>query len=190
MKSGKPRIELHGWDSQGQAWHGPDELAYSLTGCRTIVRKLRELRGSWHGRLRSQVPGEPTLSFCGAIHDLGDAGLAMVDMEGTAAGPLELILVIPAHRRQLVRTEFAFEFTAFVRFLEGRASAGSEMAIHDYVHRVLQEAGAEKTLVFSIETRFVVPEVRILISQQAERLAMSMIAWLSERDTASAPQSA
>ena len=183
--SRKPRIELHGWDSQGQAWHGPDELAFSLAGCRNIVRKLRELRGSWHGRLRSQVPGELPLSFCGAIYDLGDAGLGLLDMEGSANGPLEVVVVIPAQRRKAVRPEFAFEFTSFLRFLEGKVSTGWEMAIHDYVQRVLHETGEEKTLVFSIETRSVVPEVHILISQQAGRLAMGMIAWMIEKDAAS-----
>jgi hypothetical protein len=33
-----------------------------------------------------------------------------------------------------------------------------------------------------VETRFVVPESRILISQQAERLAMTMIAWMAGKD--------
>jgi hypothetical protein len=59
---------------------------------------------------------------------------------------------------------------------------GSEMAIHEYIQRVVGEADRRSTLVFSIETRFVVPESRMSISQQAERLAMSMIAWMAEKD--------
>jgi hypothetical protein len=56
------------------------------------------------------------------------------------------------------------------------------MAVHDYIQRVLGEAANPSTLVFSIETRFVVPESRMSICEQAERLAMSMIAWMSEKD--------
>jgi hypothetical protein len=56
------------------------------------------------------------------------------------------------------------------------------MAVHDYIQRVLGEAAKPSTLVFSIETRFVVPESRMSICEQAERLAMSMIAWMAEKD--------
>jgi hypothetical protein len=56
------------------------------------------------------------------------------------------------------------------------------MAIHDYIQRVLEEAEPPSTMVFSVETRLVVPESRMLISQQAERLAMAMIAWMAEKD--------
>jgi hypothetical protein len=49
---------------------------------------------------------------------------------------------------------------------------------------VLSETGAATTLVFSIETRFLEREVQILIAEQVERLAMSMIAWMIEKDAA------
>jgi hypothetical protein len=178
----EPSIALHGWDSRGQAWHGPDELAYALRGSRAILRKLRPLASSWHGRLHAQMPGQLSLNFCASIHDLGDAGLAIIDLEGSPGGPLEVTLVVPAHRRARVRKDFAFEFAAFLRFLEGPESSGSELAIHDYIHRVLSETGAATTLVFSIETRFVEREVQILIAGQVERLAVSMIAWMRGKD--------
>jgi hypothetical protein len=95
---------------------------------------------------------------------------------------LEVILAIPAQRRARIRPDMAFEFVAFLGFLRGLANPGSEMAIHDYIQRVLGEADEPCTLVFSIETRFVVPESRMLISEQAERLAMCMIAWMAEKD--------
>jgi hypothetical protein len=76
----------------------------------------------------------------------------------------------------------AFEYVAFLGFLRGLEKPGSEMAIHDYMQRVLEEADRPSTLVFSMETRFVVPESRMSISQQAERLAMTMIAWMEEKD--------
>jgi len=176
------RIELHGWDSSARAWHGPDELTFALDGCGPILRKLRELPGSWHGRLPAKQPGEPLVSVCAAIYDLGDAGLATIDIEGSPGGPLEVLLVIPAHRRSAIRPEMAFEFVSFLRFLEGRDSLGTEVAVHDYIERVLADGAQPATLVFSIETRPVLPEVRLLISQQAERLAMSMIECLAGRD--------
>jgi len=95
---------------------------------------------------------------------------------------LEVTLVVPAHRRARVRKDFAFEFAAFLRFLEGPESSGSELAIHDYIHRVLSETAAATTLVFSIEARFVESDVQILIAEQVERLAISMIAWMTEKD--------
>jgi hypothetical protein len=178
----EPRVALHGWDSRGQVWHGPDELAYALNGSKEILRKLRTSAGSWHGRLHAQMAGQLALDFCASIYDLGDAGVASIDLESAPGGPLEVTLVVPAHRRARVRKDFAFEFAAFLRFLEGPESSGSELAIHDYIHRVLSETGSATTLVFSIETRFLESEVQILIAEQVERLAISMIAWMTEKD--------
>jgi hypothetical protein len=180
----EPCVALHGWDSRDQVWHGPDELAYTLSGSREILRKLRPLASSWHGRLHAQMPGRLSLNFCASIHDLGDAGLAIIDLEGSPGGPLEVTLVVPTHRRARIRKDFAFEFAAFLRFLEGTESSGSELPIHDYIHRVLCDADAATTLVFSIETRFLERDVQILIAEQVERLAMSMIAWITEKDAA------
>ncbi len=175
-------VELHGWDSLARAWHGPTELTFTLRGCGRILSQLREMPGSWYGKLRTEAPGELPLDFHVSIHDLCDAGLALLDIEGSSGGPLEVILAIPAQRRARIRPEMAFEFVAFLGFLRGLENPGSEMAMHDYIQRVLGEADELSTLVFSIETRFVVPESRLLISEQAERLAMSMIAWMAEKD--------
>lgn len=175
-------VELHGWDSRAGAWHGPTELTFTLRGCGRILSQLRELPGSWYGKLRTEAPEEPPLGFHVSIHDLWDAGLALLDIEGSPGGPLEVILAIPAQRRARIRPDLAFEFVAFLGFLKGLENPGSEMAIHDYIQRVLGEADEPSTLVFSIETRFVVPESRMLISEQAEKLAMSMIAWMAEKD--------
>jgi len=182
----EPRIALHGWDWRGQVWHGPDELAYALSGSRAILRKLRPLASGWHGRLHARMPGQLPLDFCVSVHDLGDAGLAMIDLEGSPGGPLEITLVVPAHRRARVRKDFAFEFAAFLRFLEGSESSGSELAVHDYIHRLLSETDAATTLVFSIETCFVEREAQILIAEQVERLAIGMVAWMTEKDASHA----
>jgi hypothetical protein len=178
------RIELHGWDASARAWHGPDELPLTLDGCRRILQNLRELPGSWYGRLRSRIPGEAPMSFTASIHDLGDAGLGVLDLEGSPGGPLQVLLVVPASRRARLRPELAFEFVSFLRFLEGAENLGTELAIHDYVQHVLEEPGPPATLIFSIETRVTLPEERLLLSQQAGKVAMSMIAWLPEKDGA------
>jgi len=186
LAQGEPRIALHGWDWRGQVWHGPDELTFALNGSREILRKLRPLTSSWHGRLHAQMPGQLSLDFYASIYDLSDAGLAILDLEGSPGGPLEVTAVVPAHRRARVRKDFAFEFAAFLRFLEGPESSGAELAIHDYIHRVLDEADAATTLVFSIETCFIERELQILIAEQVERLAISMLAWMTEKDASHA----
>ncbi len=179
------RIELHGWDAEAQAWHGPDELALTLRGCRALLHKLREAPGSWYGRLRAQAPGEMPLNLCAAVHDLGDAGLAILDIEGSPGGPLEIILVVPAQRRAKIRQDLAFEFVSFLRFLEGAESVGAEIALHDYVERVLRQDGEPATLIFTIESPSTPADAHLPLSQQAERLAASMIAWMAAKDGSS-----
>ncbi|MBZ5584965.1 MAG: hypothetical protein LAQ30_22695 [Acidobacteriia bacterium] len=185
MPQSKPaygRIELHGWDSRSRAWHGPDEISFTLAGTRRILNKLRELAGCWHGKLQAQGPGVPPLTFCAQIYDLGDAGLATVDMEGSPAGPLEIMLAIPPQRRARLRPELAFEFASYLRFLEGPESQGVEMAIHDHVENAIRESDPATTLLISVEMRFLTPEVHILVADAAGKLAMSLIAWLAEKD--------
>src|ERR1051326_1446928 len=137
-------IELHSWDADALAWCEPHELAYRPAICRHLVRKLRETHGSWHGALRSNVPGEASWRFRASCYDLRDAALATIDLEGSPGGPLEIVLVLPAARRHHARPELAFEFSAFVRFLEGPTASGSELAIHDHLERVLQQARSEE----------------------------------------------
>ena len=143
---------------------------------------MRELAGCWHGKLRAHGPGAPPLTLCAQIYDLGDAGLATVDMEGSPGGPLEIVLVVPAARRSRIRPELSFEFASYTRFLEGAESQGTEIAIHDHVERTLHETDPATTVVISVETRFVPSEVRVLIADAAERLTMALIAWLEEKD--------
>lgn len=176
------RIDLHGWDADAFAWYGPDELAFRPGSCRYLVRKLLELPGSWHGILRSKVAGEPPLAFRASFHDLVDAGLGTIDLDGSPGGPLQIVLVVPAARRTRVRPELAFEFASFLRFLEGPEAKGTELAIHDHIQRVLEQAAGAATLVFSIETRGILPEVRVHLSQQAEKLIMAMIACMAKKD--------
>ncbi len=179
-------VELHGWDPATASWHGPDELHHSLTGCRAILSKLRAAGGTWYGPLKTQLPGEPALSVWASTRDLEDAGLATLDLEGSSGGPLQTILIVPSQRRGHLRADLAFEFVSHLRFLEGRESTGSEMAIHDYVESALRQSDPSKTLVFSVESRFVLAETRIALCEVTDRLVSGMVAWLTERDSARA----
>lgn len=177
----KPNVHLYGWDCESQAWHGPNELKYTLQGSRRILQKLRNTPGSWYGKLSCSVPDEPPLNFHTIIHDLGDAGLAVIDMEDSPSGPLEVLAVIPKQRLARVRPDFAFEFLAYLRFLGGHSSFGSELTIHDCIQNTL-ETDKESSLIFSINIGVIVPEVDIVLSKHIERLSMSMLQWLSEKD--------
>ncbi len=121
------RIELHGWDPEAFGWHGPDELAFRPAGCRGLIRKLLDLPGSWHGMLRAKVAGEPSLSFRASFHNLADAGLGTIDLDGSPGGPMQIILVVPFPGPTRLRPELAFEFASFVRFLEGPETTGTEL---------------------------------------------------------------
>jgi hypothetical protein len=179
---GKQRIELHGWDAGARAWHGPDELKFSLAGCRHIVQKLQELPGSWYGKLQAKCPGEPSIRFSVSIHDLGDAGLGVVDLDGSPGGPSELILVAPFQRRARLRPELAFEFISYVRFLGGPETSGAELAMYEHVQKVLESATESITIVFSVETPHAVPELKLHRAEPAGKLVMSMIASMAEKD--------
>ena len=120
------------------------------------------------------------MSFSACVHDLGDAGLGTLDLEGAQGGPLQFILVAPAHRRHKLRPDMAFEFVAFMRFLGGPESVGHELALHDHIEIALQ-GSTNATLVFSVETQALLPEVQILVAQQAERLTLGIVAALAKR---------
>jgi len=185
-KTARCQMEVYGWDSDAFAWFGPTQLSFRPAACRHMIRQLVEAAGSWHGLLRSRVPGEPSFDFRASFHDLGDAGLGTIDLDGSPGGPLEVLLVIPAARRARLRPELAFEFASFLRFLDGPETAGAELPIHDHVQRVLELPAGPATLVFSIETRSVLPEVRLHLSQQAEKLITAIAASMAPNDDSDA----
>jgi hypothetical protein len=176
-------VELHGWDPTSASWHGPDELQYSVSGCRGLASKLREAGGTWYGLMRTQVPRGPSLSLWATARDMDDAGLATLDMDGSTGGPLQTTLIVPAQRRDRVRADLPFEFVSYLRFLEGPVTTGSEMAIHDYIERTLQQSGHDRTLVFSVESRLALDETRIALCEATDRLVSCMVAWMAERDS-------
>lgn len=171
-------VEFHGWDASVRQWHSLTLPSPRISAI-TVPRRLLTLSGSWYGRLRASISGEPELSFCACAHDLGDAGLGVLDLDGTEGGPLQFVLVVPGSRRQNVRAELAFEFVSFVRFLEGSKDLGAGMALYDYIDEALKAGSG--SIVFSVESRPLLPELQLLLAQQAERLAFGILLAL-ERD--------
>ena len=92
-------IYLYGWNDEGGFWHGPTEIAPALNGTGSILRKLRNAPGTFHGKLHSSVPGLPGMDFQTTVYDLTDAGLAMVHLDGFPHAPIGVVAVIPAQRR-------------------------------------------------------------------------------------------
>ena len=75
-----------------------------------------------------------------------------------------------------------FEFVSFLHFLEGPETVGSELALHDYIQNVLSRTTEPKTQLFSIESAHIRPEYEIVLAKHSEKLAMSLIAWMAEKD--------
>lgn len=173
-------IELHGWDAVAQQWHTPALIDHKFDRKDPIARRLRNWSGAWHGRMQASVPGEPRIDFSASVHDLGDCGVGMLDLDGSDGGPLHFVLAVPGDRRSLVRPELGFEFVSFMRFLEGATPRNPDMALLDYIEGVLKAPQAEH-LVFSVEGSPQIPEMQLLVSQQAERLAMGMVDALHGR---------
>jgi hypothetical protein len=175
-------IHLYGWNDQGGFWHGPTEIAPALNGTGSILRKLRNAPGTFHGKLHCSVPGLPAMDFQTTVYDLTDAGLAMVHLDGFPHAPIGVVAVIPAQRRRLLRPEFAFGFVSFLSFLGATASPDSEIAIHDYLENVLRTDTAS-ALVFAMEGQGpqLDSDTSIVASAYFENLSIAMLQWLSTK---------
>jgi hypothetical protein len=173
-------IHLYGWNDQGGFWHGPTEIEPGLHGNGSILRKLRNAPGTFHGKLRCSVPGLPGMEFQTTVYDLTDAGLAMVHLDGFSHSPIGVVAAIPAQRRPHLRPEFAFGFVSFLSFLGAMASPDSELAIHDYVDNVLR-TDTESALIFTMEGPQLDSETSIVASAYFENLSMAMLQWLSTK---------
>jgi len=167
-------IHLYGWNDQGGFWHGPTEIAPVLNGAGSILRKLRNASGTFHGKLRGNVRGIPGVAFQTTVYDLTDAGLAMVNLDGV---PIGVVAVIPAQRRDHLRSEFAFGFVSFLSFLGAMASPDSELAMYDYVENVLR-TDTSSALIFTVERSRLDPDTSIVTSAFFENLSKAMLQWL------------
>ena len=173
----KADIHLYGWNDQGGFWHGPTEIAPASNGTGSILRKLKNAPGTFHGKLHCTVRGLPGVDFHTTVYDLTDAGLAMVHLDGDLHAPIGVVAVIPAERRRHLRPEFAFGFVSFLSFLGAAASPDSELAIHDYLESVLRTDTAS-ALVFTVEGAQLDSDTSIVTSAYFENLAVAMLQWL------------
>ena len=170
-------IHIYGWNDEGGFWDGPTEIEPGLSGTGSILRKLKNAPGTFHGKLRCSVPGLPGMDFQTTVYDLTDAGLAMVHLDGFPHAPIGVVAVIPAQRRPHLRPEFAFGFVSFLSFLGAMASPDSELAIHEYMDSVLRTDTAS-SLIFTMEGSQLDSETSIVASAYFENLSMAMLQWL------------
>jgi hypothetical protein len=173
-------IHLYGWNDQGGFWHGPTEMEPALHGSGSILRRLKNAPGTFHGKLRCSVPGLPGMDFQTTVYDLTDAGLAMVHLDGFPHAPIGVVAVIPAERRPHLRPEFAFGFVSFLSFLGAMASPDSELAINDHLESVLRTDTAS-TLIFTMEGSQLDSDTSIVASAYFENLSMAMLQWLCRK---------
>ena len=180
VSKAEAEIHLYGWNDQGGFWHGPTEIAPASNGTGSILRKLKNAPGTFHGKLRCTVRGLPGVDFHTTVYDLTDAGLAMVHLDGDLHAPIGVVAVIPAERRRHLRPEFAFGFVSFLSFLGAAASPDSELAIHDYLETILKTDTAS-ALVFTVEGAQLDSDTSIVTSAYFENLAVAMLEWLNTK---------
>jgi len=171
------KVQLYGWDSATESWHGPDELDCAPGGTSRILTALRRAPGnSWYGAIRFLAPDEPDNRFFALIHDLEDCAVAMIYCDDSKAGPAEIIAVLPAARRSRLRAEFPFEFVAFTGFLRS-TNATSGHQLYERMNAALAETGPSDSLIFSITTGLWPDDMGHVLSRCSEAVAMAMLRW-------------
>ena len=183
MKSRGPDTTavLYGWEADGEYWHGPTEL----TGNRKrAVEALDASRALCILKTKCRPYGVPMV-LTTTVRDVGDCALATIDTDTDEAGLLAVLTVVPANRRSTIRTDFAFEWTAFIRFLEHLCSAGSELALHDHVQQVL-DTEKHESIVFALCSPACDGDLSIAVSEYIERVSVAILQWKLTRDSSAA----
>ncbi len=175
-------VQLHGWDPKTESWNGPIPVTGRSPGSRSILAKIRTTRNAFQGKLRCSVPGLPSIEFYTSVYDLGDSGLAIVHMDGSHAGPVGILTVVPRSRRRILRDDFAFELSTLISFLGSPVNRGCELTIHDYMDEALR-ADPSATHLFAVETAQTDSDTGIVLSAHFENLAAAMLEWLDERES-------
>ena len=176
-------IRIHGWNAAERFWHGPTEIAARPQRKTGAWRRLKNTSGpAFHAQFNCGLREFGSLDFLADIYDLGDAGVALLRMEGSGDGFAGALALIPADRRPRLRDDFAFGLLAFLGFLGNLVDPESELAIHDYVERELQAATGSGALAFSLEAAHNDSDAGILLSAFTEQLSAAMLEWLLARD--------
>ena len=179
------RVQLYGWDSAHEAWHGPNEVDFTLRGAQRLLDNLRAAPGdSWYGPVNCcSAPGETEAGLFAVVHDVQDAALAALYCNESRTGPVELLVALPAESRGRLRPEFAFEFVAYARFI-GALQESAQLTVHDGMAAALDEAAPADSLVFSISTGLWAEDCDDLLSRCVERLSVGLLQWAAERHAA------
>ena len=157
-------------------------MAAGGRGARLILAKVTTAASAFQGKLRCSVPGLPCIEFYTAVYDLGDAGMAIVHLDGPHGGPVGIVAVIPRTRRRLLRDDFAFELMTIISFLGSPVNSGCEVAIHDYIEETLRMERSA-TQVFAVETAELSSDTGIVLSAHFEHLAAAMLDWMALRES-------
>lgn len=169
-------MQWYGWDSAHATWHGPNALSEGTQPSRTLLNALRSAQGSWFGPVCAS--GEDSARFFTVIHDLSDCALSIIYCDESKIGPAEVVVVMPASRRERLRPEFAFEFLAFCRFLNV-VHAGHECQVHEAIAQGISETAAEDDLVFSFSSGLWPSDLDHVLSRCVEKVAVSVSRWLA-----------
>lgn len=170
-------VQLFGWDSRTESWHGPTPLAFSSGASRGLLQALQATPGrSWYGPVNSGVPGEAPTRFFSLIHCLCDCAVALIYCHDSRTGPVEIVAVIPPELRARLRPDFAFEFVAFARFL-GALDEGGALTVHDLMEAAIRGSQSAEALVFSISTGLWTSDLDHVLSCCVEKVASSMLEW-------------
>jgi hypothetical protein len=177
---------MYGWDARSETWHGPNELSCRSVPDRRFLQALRDTPStSWFGPVNCSTPGALRTRFFALVHDLSDCAVALIYCDESKAGPAEVVAVVPADRRARLRSEFAFEFLAFARFL-GTLSLEAEFQVHEAIHAAVAEGGSN-SLVFSISSGLWPHDLDPVLSLCVEKIAATLCQWLED---CSAPDTA
>jgi hypothetical protein len=180
-------IQLYGWDSRSETWHGPNTLGDQTFPDKRLLQALRTAPGrSWYGGVTYCSPGEPSTRFFALVHDLFDCAIASIYCDESKAGPAEVLAVIPESRWPHLRDEFAFEFLAFARFL-GSLGSGAELQVHDAITSAITEQRDSGSLVLSLSTGVWPRDRDLALSCCAEKIAVTLCRWLDECSASTEP---
>ncbi len=171
--------ELYGWECKEQFWYGPTQLEAARS------RRITALDPSWavcSWRKSSRSADALALTLSTTVRDLRDCAVATVDVNRLCAGPAAIVVAVSEHRLGSLRPDFAFELTAFARFLEGPNAAGSELMIHDHIERIIADA-RRRAVVFAFCSFCCSGDSGITVSTYIEQLAGGLIDWVRLRDS-------
>ena len=171
-------VHWYAWDAYTASWSGPNVAHLTRTDARHLARELRSSPGSsWYGPLICMAPGEPEHRMFTLIHDVGDCAVALLYCDESKTGPIEIVIVVPAHRRTLLRPDFGFEVLAFAAFLRA-IPQDAELAIHDGMSAAINDADGTESLVFSISTGLWPSDCDLALSRCTENIAIATMDWL------------